>query len=301
MLPLVAVANSIINTYLDSLKRDLSNDGFETIILILSIALISSPVFLLVLLGLGKFHMPVDPTFYLLWFGLTLLTVVEFIMYIWGLTRTRFLAANTFQSLAFVMTTLYAVLILRESIVTLQIVAVAIGLLGAILFFDWKSLLNSRSGESNNSGLLMVLLSIFLLPFGSIMYKSAALHTSSYEEFLTGRLVMDFVYYSIFFGGLFIFWYKKNPFPKLASFVSSWTGGVFMIGSALVELVGSYLFFKLPVPLLTILGTISIPSGYFIGHIKYKEHINARYIFGAILIVIAVIVFVGTGGDLGSV
>jgi len=295
MLPLFAGANDLFNTYLGSLKRDLSKDGFETILLILSIALVGSPIFMIVLAVTGQFVMPTDPYFYLLWFGLTLLTVIQFSFFISGLVKAKFLAANTFANLAFVVTTFYAMIFLRESVGPLQAMAVGMAAIGALFFFDWKAL--SQVGKpgadtSSNAGLFMILFSLFLSPFGSILYKAATLHAATYAQFLTGRLTMDLGYYLLFFFIIFAFWHKKSPLPRMFSFVSTWPGVIFMVGSALANLLDSYLTYKLPLPLLTIIGTIAIPAGYFVGHIKYKEKIEARYVWGAAFIMLAVVLFV---------
>lgn len=293
MLSLVTLVNSIFSTYLDSLKRDLSKDGFAIIVLILAISLLGSPLVVLALLFLGKFQMPVDPRFYLIWFGVTGLAVIQYAFFIIGMVKTRFLAAETFSSLSFATTIIYAVLLLHETLDPLQTLAVVISFVGAAFFFNWRSF--SKMETSSNAGLFMVLFSIFLAPLGSILYKSATFHTTSYHQFLSGRVVMDLTYYSIFFLLLFVFWYKKNPFPQMMSFASSAPGAIFTVGEVAVNLVGSYLFFKMPVPFLTILGVISIPTGYAIGHIKYKERIGVPYIVGGILIVLALILFVRAG------
>ncbi len=247
-------------------------------------------LFLLVTRG---FQMPSDPTFYLSWFGLTFLTVVRVTLFIIGMTKTRFLAANAFSSLAFVTTIFYAKIFLHEPLSPLSAVAVFAGLAGAILFFDWQDV--TKKDLRSNVGLLLIAFSVFLSPLESILYKVSTLHADSYQQLLTGRIVMDFLYYSVFFFLLYFFWHRRSPLPKLAAFAVSLPAILFTLGSVTFNLIDSYLFFKLPVSLLTILENISIPAGYFIAHIKYKERISPRYIFGAILIVFGVVLFVKAG------
>ena len=193
---ITALINSIFGTYLESLKRDLSNNGFESILLIISITLIGSPLIAIFLLVTNQFQMPGDYYFYLSWFALALLTVIQFTLFIVGMTKTRFLAANAFSNLAFVTTILYAVMFLREPLSLLSTSAVLLGLIGAILFFDWQDF--STKDLKGNIGLLLILFSVVLSPLESILYKVATLHTDSYHQFLTGRVTMDFLYYSIF-------------------------------------------------------------------------------------------------------
>lgn len=285
MLSLLNLFNTIVLTYTNSLKKDLAKQGFEIILLIVSIAWVD----LIVLAGVyfsGWFKMPSDPLFYLFWSGVTFVYTIQFTFFIIGLKHSVFLAANALPSVGFVVTTLYAVIFLQERLSFLQIGAVVLAVVGSMLFFDWKS-----RTHVNNKGLLIILFSLVLSPFINIMYKAASIHTDSFSQFLTGRLVMDFVYYSLIFFLMFAFWYRKNPWPNTIKFFQSGKGWVYMILLVLVSLLDSWLIFLMPISLFTMLRTISVPTGYMVGNMKYKERIEARFVFGGIFIVAGVILF----------
>lgn len=284
MLPLLTIFSTLVVTYTSSLKKDLADNGFEIILLIVSIAWID----LFILLGvylLGWFQMPSDPMFYLFWSGLTLLYTIQFSLFIFGLKHSKFLAANTFPSLGFVFTALYAFIFLGEELSTLKILALCLATAGALLFFDW------RSKTRNNKGLLVIILSLLCSPFLDIFYKAASLHTHSFGEFLTGRLVMDFVYYTAIFLAVFIFWYRKNPWSSVKAFVSQRKSWTYMVSTAAVSLLDSWLIFMMPISTFTMLRRVSIPAGYVIGKYKYGERIEPRYVIGGILIIVAIVMF----------
>lgn len=288
MLAFLTVLNSIFQTYVQSLKKDLGKGVFESIILIAVLSWIG----LLLAAGLwvaGRFHLPSDPLFYLFWFALTFFTEITFTAFLVGMLSTSFFAASSLNNLSFVVTALYAALILGERYSIIQVIAICVAAAGTLLFFE-KGV--SKSYLAENKGLLLILFSLVLTPLEYIFYKSATLHTNAYDQFLTGRLVMDAVFYSLFFALVAIFWYRKNPFLKIRSLVSTYPGLTFLAGSTLAELLESWLIFKMPVGLFTVLGIVSIPAGYFIGQAKYQDKIKPRYVLGGLLIFLAVIFFI---------
>ncbi len=284
VIALLVVFNSVVQTYLQSLKRDLATNGFEAIILNASISWVGAPVILLALYLLGTLDLPDEPLFYILWVGVATITVVKFTFFVIGLQRSVFLAANTFAGLQFAMIALYAVIFLNETITGIQAVALAIAFLGALLFFRWRQ-------PEHNMGILLILFSILLAPLGSIFYKAASLHTNSYHQFLTGRLTMDIICYSSFLLLMFIFWYRRNPLPRIRAFLSTKQGFIYTAGWATTNLIDSWLIFSLPISLYAMLDTVSIPASYLIGRAKYKERISVRFGIGAVLIIVAIILF----------
>jgi drug/metabolite transporter (DMT)-like permease len=290
MFSIITLLNKIGQTYLQSLKKDLAKSGFESIVIVTSISWIGV-IILFGLLVMGKFSMPTDPLFYVFWLGLLLVATIQFILFLSGLIKTGFFVANSVNYISFVVTIAYAVLFLHESITTTQGVAVVIALIGATLFFSWR---RSAITKSNNQGLFLILFSLFISPLSVIFYKAAISHTSSYTQFLTGRLVMDALYYTSFLFILFVMWYRQNPFPIIKTFVSSKTGLIFMIGSAALNLIDSWLIYKLSVINFTILGTVSIVASYVIGRVKYKEQVSWRFIIGGAFIIFGVIFFTFT-------
>jgi drug/metabolite transporter (DMT)-like permease len=285
---LLTLLNNVAETYLQSLKKDLAQDGFKTILLLVSISWASIPI-ALVLFLLGKFQMPADPLFYLLWLGVAVSASIKFAFFVIGLRNSKFLSANTLPNVAFVTTAIYAVLLLHESLSRAEVAAIIVAIAGTLFFFNWRSI---STIFSENKGVGYILFSILLTPLGSIFYKSATLHTSSYAEFLSGRLVMDLGYYSLFFLLVFLLWYRKNPLKESASFGLSAAGIVYAAGWALTNLLDSWLIFLLPISLFTLLGTISIPVSYWIGRARYRERIEGEHVVGAILIAIAVVLSV---------
>lgn len=289
MLSILTLLNKAAQTYLQSVKKDLTKTGFESIILIASISWIG----ILILFGLiisGQFSLPMDPFFYVFWLALALVTTIQFILFVSGLIKTNFFAANSVAQISFVITIVYAVLFLHEPITLIQGIATTIALVGAMLFIKWRR--DKIATDSNNQGLLLILFSLFISPLGVIFYKAAVNHTSSYSQFLTGRLIMDALYYTLFMLVLFLVWYRKNPLPVISSYISSRAGLTFMIGSAALNLLDSWLIYKLSVINFTILGTITIVASYIIGRLKYKEKTSLRFAIGGILIMLGVILFV---------
>jgi len=289
MFAIIRLANSVFQTYLQSLMKDLGKGVFESILII---ALLSW-VDLLVALGLwasGMFQMPSDLWFYVFWFLLTLSTEITFTAFLLGILSSTLMAANSFENAGFIMTPLFAVIFLHESYGWLQAAAIAVAFIGALLFFERDSTM--KGFISANKGLLLIVFSLVLAPLEYIFYKSATLHTASYHQFLTGRLVMDAAFYTLFFVCVVIFWYRKNPFPLMKAKALSKPGILFLAGTTIAELVESWLVFKMPIGLFMMLGVISIPVGYFIGWARYGDTIKKKEIIGGILVAVAVAMFI---------
>lgn len=257
-------------------------------VLIIALNAWAGGLIILWLLFSGKFQMPSDPLFYVLWFGLTILTEISYTLVLVGMLNTTFFSATSLGNIGFVVTAVYAALFLGERYALIQIGAIIITAIGALFFFT-KSV--SKKLFSQNKGSFLILFSLFLTPFEYIFYKAATLHASSYHQFLTGRLTMDFTFYTLFFILVSTFWYRKNPIPQIRSYVSSSKGIAYLAGHTATELLESLLIYKIPISLFTILGTLSIPTAYFVSRKKYKEPLNWRHVFGAMLIIAGVILF----------
>lgn len=288
MLSLLVLLNNIAQTYMQSLKKDLAMTGRESVLLIASISLIGL-LGLPLLLIFDRFQLPTDPFFYALWFALTVLSVIQFLLFMNGLKQARFFAANAFSHLKFAVTITYAFLFLRESVTKFQWAGVFMALAGAMLLLRWEH--SIKNGFAKNQGLFLIIFSLFISPLSLIFYKAAVTHTSSYNQFLTGRLLMDAIYYLIFWVAIFLFYYGKNPLPHMYSFMSSKLGITFMAGSALLNLADSWLIYKLSVVSLTLLGTMSIVASYIIARLKYNEQISRWSLLGGLLIIVAIAFF----------
>jgi len=287
MYVLLAIFNDVFKTYLDSLKRDLGGEGFKMILILTLLAWAGIAIVLWLAIS-GGFQMPTDPLFYLFWFALTLLTEISFTLFLLGMLNTSFFAASSLGVISSAVTAVYAALFLGERYLPIQIAAVCISAIGSVLFLRREGLTNH---VHNNKGVILVLLSVLLTPLELIFYKAATLHTASYQQFLTGRLVMDLTFYTFFFVIVSTFWFRNNPFPHITSLVDSRVGVTFLVGTTIMELLDSWLIFKIPISLFTILGTLSVPTAYFIGVNKYGEKENLRNICGSILIVVGVVMF----------
>lgn len=288
MFVIITILNDIFKTYLESFKKDAGQEGFQMI----TIIAVSSWVGLLiacVMALLGQFKLPSDPLFYVLWLTLTLLTVISFTLFLSGMMKSTFFVANSFTNASFIITAVYAAFFLGERCNTFQIAAVAVAGIGTLFFFEGGI---SKKVVKENKGLFLILFSFLFTPFEYIIYKSATLHTHSYNEFLTGRLIVDFIGFNFFFVIVSVFWYRSAPFRRARKLLSSSAGMRFVLGSSLAELLESFLIFKIPISLFTILGTLSIPTAYFVGAKKYHEPYQWRYIIGAVLVAVGIILFV---------
>jgi len=287
----LAIINNIFHTYLDSFKRDLGEAGFN-MVLILALNAWAGGLILFWLLFRGQFQMPTDPMFYALWFGLTFLTEISFTLMLLGMLNTTFFAASSIANISFVMTALYAALFLHERYTWIQIVAIIMAGIGTLLFFKTNV---SQRYFSDNKGLLLILFSLLLTPLEYVLYKAATLHASSYHQFLTGRLTMDLFFYTLFFVLVTGLWFRENPWPKVVSFFRNRKGPAYLVGHTATELLESWLIYKIPISLLTMLATLSVPTSYFVGRKKYQEQRDLRHVVGALLIIIGVIGFLIEG------
>ena len=288
MFVFLTLLNEVFKTYFDSLKRDLGEEGFK-MVLIIALNAWAGLFIIAWLLFTGNFQMPNDYLFYLLWIGLAILTEISFALLLLGMLNTTFFASNSLGNLSFAITAVYAAIFLGERYNWFQVVAIVFGVIGSFLFFKKTP---SALYVKNNKGVLLIFFSLLLTPLEYILYKAASEHVNSYHQFLTGRLAMDFLCYTLFFLTVTIFWYRKNPFPQVRTYLSSGKGIFYIAGHTATELLESWLIYKIPISLFTILGTLSIPVSYFIGKSKYKEVWDRRYVLGALLITVGVILFV---------
>ena len=283
----LTLLNDVFKTYLDSIKRDLGEKGF-TMIFMLALLSWAGIVIILWLLVRGEFQMPTDPLFYACWFGLAFLTEMSFTLFLLGLLNTTFFAASSFGNISFVITAICAALLLGERYTLIQIGAIAMTAIGALVLLKRKVANNAVKWDK---GLLLVLSSLLMTPVEFLLYKSATLYAGSYHQFLTGRLAMDTVFYTFFALIVSLLWSRKNPLPRIVSFTSSGLGIAFLFGTMAAELLESWIIFNIPISLFTMLGTLSIPAAYFIGRNKYNELYTWQHILGAALIVLGVILF----------
>lgn len=288
MFSVLVLINQVFKTYLQAVKKDLANKGVDNLILIASISWFSV-LFLAGMFVLGYFVLPTDVMFYVFWLGVTFVATISFIFIVIGLQNGAFLSVNSITKVSFAVTAVYAVLFLGESLSLVQVSAIILAMLGCTLFFNLSS--NLKETLSRNKGLFYVLFALFISPISLIFYKSATLYTESYSQFLTGRLLMDAIYYTLFLTIVYAFWHKSNPLQKITHYAIMPAGLLFMTGSAFSELLSSFLIYKLSASLFAVLGVISIPASYLIGKIRYKEKVETMQAIGSLLMVIGVFLF----------
>lgn len=288
MFTLLALLTKSAQTYTRSLQKDLVGQGYNSILVISSISWVGVLI-LLALVLLGKFQLPTSPTFYVYWFILVFIVTIQFYFYSKGLANSQFYSANSISHISFVITIFYAVLFLKESISPAGIVAIVIAVIGSLLLFKWQG--RAKNAFKQNMGLIFIIFALLISPASTVLLKSAVLQTNSFSQYLTGRLVLDLIYYSAFLCVLYVFWYRRKPGKSIKEFFKSKQGLIFMFGTAVANLVDSLLIYRLPVVTLTILGTVGIVAGYVIGRVKYKEPIYFREALGGALIVLSIIIF----------
>lgn len=292
MLSILATLYHIIQTYFQSLKRDLANSGHSKLTIICLVNFVGHPVILVALLLLNKIELPSSPWFYLSWLGVVVIALIQNSFLILGLIKTNFFGANSLASLSFVTTSLYAVLFLGETLNFHQVIALSMAFVGVMLLVTPKQ---HKKKLVWDWGLLFILFSLLIKPFGTIFYKFSALQTATYSELLTGRLVMDLIYYGIIYSLIFSLYFKKSPYLESKKMLRDSVGLKYVIGYNLLTLFNSWLIFKLPVTTLIVLSTISVPVSYFISKKKYIEKSHPKVVLATLLIVVSMVGFVLLG------
>lgn len=285
---IAAIGLHLTAPYFELLKRELAKKKFASLTLLHGPNLIGHPIFIIALLALGLFQLPRDPEFFLWWAGLVALSAIELTLVLRGLLRSSFFAVQALARVEFAVTAVLGVILLGERIDTLQAIALLLATASALIFlwpkYEGGSIIWDR-------GLLLTLLAIFLTSFGSILYKYSSELTASYSEFLTGRIIGDLAAWTLIWLGSLYFLGRK-PLKELWSCWSLLPGKLFLLGSAALNLVDSWLVFALPISTVAMLSTLAIPASYFIGQRADREPWNPRQIVSGLLILIALLLFV---------
>lgn len=283
MLILLAIIDSLIQPYFDTLKKHLSKQGISSLTILHSPNIIGHPIGIAALFILGLFALPIDIHFYLFWFGMIAIAAVSLTLHIWGLVESKFFAVQILSKLGFISSSLLAVLFIGEELTSLQISALVLGVLG-IGFFAWPKKL-SHSNLMWDRGVLFVILSIILSGFADVAYKIATFYTPNYVTFLSGRFVGDMIGWSVVWIIMSIVLLRLNPFRELILSLKNRSGLIMIIGLAISTLLGSWLVYKLPVTTLAMLGTLTIPAAYLFSRFQYQENMTPRMWIGTISII----------------
>lgn len=207
---------------------------------------------------------------------------------IWGLLKTKFFGVQILGKLGFVTSSVAAICIIGERLTLPQILALALAVIGVILFAWPKRVAEQRF--TWDKGVIYIILSVIMSSFSAVFYKLATHYTTNYTTFLSGRFIADLIGWSaIWIITLLIM--KRNPVSDLARALRMKAGMGMVFGVAASSLISSYLIYKLPVTTLALLGTLTIPSAYFFSQYHYRERLTRRMWLGTVCIVLAVVMF----------
>ncbi len=289
MLIVLATLYNLTLPYWDTLKKELAQRNISSLTILHAPNLLIHPFGIAALLILGLFTLPQDPIFYLSWFGMIGIASFSLVLNLWGLLHTQFFGAQVLGRLGFLADSLAAIVFLGERVTTLQTLALACAAL-AIFLFAWPKRTKNKAIIWDR-GVFYILLALTIDAFSNILYKFAALHTLSYESFLTGRFIGDLIGWTIVWLIGVILISKLNPLKELGRCIDTFKGWVMIVGVAASALLSSWLIFKLPVITYAMLGTLMIPGAYLWSHYKYKEHISVRMWIGTVVSFAALILY----------
>lgn len=285
----LAVLYNAVLPYWDTLKKKLAEKRISSLTILYSPNIVGHPVGILILFCLGLFILPTDPVFYLSWFGMVVISSFSLVLNIWGLLKTKFFGVEVLSRLGFLANTIVAVLLLGERLTELQLISLGFATV-AILFFTWPKRIKGTKLVWD-TGVFFIILSLIIGAFSTTLYKLAALHTSSYSSFLSGRFVADLTVWTIVWIIGLVFISKLNPIKELKRCLGTHEGMWMAIGLAGSNLLGSLLIYELPVVTFSMIGTVAIPSAYLYSRFKYGELITARMWIGTALSVVAIVLF----------
>lgn len=288
MLTFIAVCYNLALPYWSVLKKELFVQKFSPLTIQFS-HFIGHPVGLIVLVLLGFFTIPSNPSFYLYWLFMIVLAAASVICEIQAMSKTEFFSVQVLGSLGFIFTTLAGVFVVGETLSVIQIGAVGIALLGMLLFAWPKRLKNTKFVW--NRGIFLILLSLIFGALAAAFFKIASFYVPDLQTFLTGRFIGDLIIWPVIWVAYVISFYHKNPFIELKKLFSTGMGLQMGLGFALMMLLNTWLVYELPLTTVVMLGTLTIPVSYLWGRFKYKDKVTVRMWVGTMLIMLATIFF----------
>ncbi len=272
MLIFLTIIHNLAQPYWDTLKKYLSQNGISSLTIIHSPNLVGHPIGIAILISLGLFVLPLNPSFYLFWFAMIAVAAVALTLNIWGLVESKFFAVQILNKLRFVTSSVAAIFVIGEHLTSLQIGALVLAVIG-VGFFAWPQHL-SRSNFVWDRCVIFVVISVLLSGFASVFYKMATFYTPDYATFLSGRFIGDMIGWSFVWIFISIALLHRNPFTESVRCVKNKSGLIMVAGIAASTLLSSYLIYKLPVTTFAMLGTVTVPAAYFLSRVKYGEKNN---------------------------
>ncbi len=232
------------------------------------------------------FVIPHDLMFFVYWFLMIAISAIVSIFGILGLLQTKFFTTQVIGSLGFISSSICAAVFLNEPVTHKTIISLALALVGVALF-SWKK---ESKIFSMDRGTVFIILAVILSGFSTVLFKESTFHTSSYQEFLTGRFVGDLIAWTaVWLISLAVL--KRNPVKDLSNLVSQGAGKIYVIGMIVITMLDCFLIYNMTVTSLAILGTISFPVAYIISYFKYHERITAFMWLGTLFIASSIIVY----------
>ena len=289
MLIFLTIIHNLAQPYWDTLKKSLAKENVSSLTIIHSPNLVGHPIGIIILIALGIFTIPSNPQFFLFWFGMICIASVSLTLNIWGLLETKFFAVQILNKLGFVTSSIMAVLLIGETLTSLQVISLVLGVIG-VAFFAWPQHL-SRSNFVWDRGVIFIVISLILSGFSSVFYKIATFHTPNYITFLSGRFVADMIGWTAVWLIISLCFLKRNPIKELVRCIKNQSGLIMIIGIAVSTLLSSWLIYKLPVTTFAMLGILTIPAAYLFSRFKYKESMTARMWIGTVFIISSVGLF----------
>lgn len=274
-----------VNILLNSYRRELVNMGSNPWqIGFLPIAL-THPIFLLALIISNKFSLPTNPGFYYVFtWGCGLYLLFSYLTY-FGLSKSHFGLSNTIIATAVIWQSICAVIYLDETFTTIQwLCFIAVALLTFDLNFKNKSLGFDR-------GLLLVFLGVICSAILVTNYKYSSTLTNTYWEFLSGRVVVDFIFYATALAIYFLVNFKKQPTQSLKVLFNSRIGLIYVLIQSINTTAGSVFYFYLPASQIALITTLVTPLSFLLSRFKYHEPISREVIFKSFLIIIFIGLF----------
>ncbi len=288
MLTLLAAINSLLTPYWNTKIKYLGKKGLASLTIIHSPNIIGHTVGIAILISTGLFILPTKLNFFSFWLALVIVAAMQLTLNLKGLIKSNFFGVQIVGNLGFVVSSILAVFFIGEHLSLLQYFAICMAVIGVALFVWPKNTKLDLGGI--DSGIAFVFLSVILGGFSSVLYKMAALNTSSYPMLMTGRFIGDLVAWTIVWL-ISLVWLKRSPLSEINNLMHEKEGLLMIAGVSSTSLLSSYLIYKLPVTSLSILGTLGIITSYFISTYKYKDALSVRMIIGAFCVIFSIGVF----------
>ncbi len=278
-------AQLLVTTY----QKDLTNKNVHPLFIGAIPNIFGHPVLAIIAALTVGIAFPKNPFFYLTFVSVGIAALIKFYFWMKGYTSSTFSACTAIASSSVLFTSLGAVIFLHESLSFIQWIALVCGTLGLLIItFPTKSELGKIRIEK---GLLLIFIGVLFGAAEQLLYRYSATLVSEYGTFLIGRLVVDYAVYGFVILALVPLLSRTSTKQNFVHFFSQPKSVRFLILNIIVTLVGSYLFFILPLSTFAVIGTMIIPLSFIFGKIKYQEQPRLRIYLGATIVFASILLF----------